>query len=258
MLVISERINGLFKSVGKAIDARDANFIQNLALDQVKVGANILDINTGPGVENAPEVMKWLVETVQQVVKVPLSIDTPDIKTMEMGIKTSKNKVMINSTTADAYKMNALFPLAKEYSTDIICLTLNEKGIPNDAISRCELAMLMVTTAMEHGLSPDNLFLDPLILPVGAAQDQGAKVFEAIQMFKTICEPKPKTVVGLSNVSNGTKNRPLINRTYLIMLMSHGLDSAIMNPSDKDLMDAVKTSEVLLNQKLYCDDYLRA
>lgn len=258
MIIISERINGLFKSVGKAIDCKDAKFIQALALEQVKAGAHILDINTGPGIDNAPEVMKWLIETVQEVTNGPLSIDTPDIKTMEAGIKSAKNKVVINSTTAEATKMHALFPLAKEYNTDIICLTLNEKGIPNDANSRCELALQMITTAMEYGLSPDNLYLDPLILPTCAAQDQGTKVFEALDMFKNLCDPKPKTVVGLSNISSGAKNRPLINRTYLVMLMAHGLDAAILNPEDKDLMDAVKTAEILLNKKLYCDDYLRA
>jgi 5-methyltetrahydrofolate corrinoid/iron sulfur protein methyltransferase len=102
------------------------------------------------------------------------------------------------------------------------------------------------------------MFLDPLVLPVGAAQDQGMKVLEALRMFKTLCEPAPKTTVGLSNVSNSTKERPLINRTYLTMLMAYGLDSAIMNPSDTELMNALRTSEILLNQKLYCDSYLRA
>jgi len=258
MLMISERMNGLFKSVGKAIDARDKKFIHNLALDQVKSGAAMLDVNTGPGVDNPEDIMKWMVQTIQEVTAVQLSIDSPDPKVIEAGLSVCKGKALINSTTAEEKKMAALFPLAKMYNAEIICLTLDEKGIPNDANSRCELALKMITTAMEYDISPDRIFLDPLALPVGAAQDQGMKVLEALKMFKTLCEPAPKTTVGLSNVSNGTKERPLINRTYLTMLMAYGLDSAILNPSDLDLVNALRTSEILLNQKLYCDSYLRA
>jgi 5-methyltetrahydrofolate corrinoid/iron sulfur protein methyltransferase len=118
--------------------------------------------------------------------------------------------------------------------------------------------MMMVAQAMELGIGTERIYLDPLVLPVGAAQDQGPKVLEAMSMFKDLADPPPKTVVGLSNVSNNTKERPLLNRTYLIMLMANGLDAAITDPSDPDLMAAVKASEVLLNKKLYADDFLRA
>lgn len=258
MEVISERINGLFTSVMKAIDAKDEKFIQDLAIDQVDAGANILDINTGPGVENAPEVMTWLVKTVQDAVDVKLSIDTPKMDAMKAGVEAAKNPILINSTTAEAEKMSVLFPMAAERGADIICLTLDEKGIPNDANSRCELAMIMVAQAIEHGIDTQRVYLDPLILPVGAAQDQGPKVLEALSMFKAIADPAPKTVVGLSNVSNNTKERSLLNRTYLAMLMANGLDAAIMDPNDGELMAIAKASEVLLNKKLYADDFLRA
>jgi 5-methyltetrahydrofolate corrinoid/iron sulfur protein methyltransferase len=258
MIVISERINGLFTSVMRAIDNKDEKFIQDLAVAQVEAGAGILDINTGPGVDNAPEIMTWLVKTVQDAVDVQMSIDTPKMDAMEAGVKAANKKVVINSTTAEAEKMGILFPMAAEYGSDIICLTLDETGIPNDANTRCEFAMMMVTQAMELGIGTERIYLDPLVLPVGAAQDQGPKVLEAMSMFKALADPPPKTVVGLSNVSNNTKERPLLNRTYLVMLMANGLDAAITDPSDPDLMAAVKASEVLLNKKLYADDFLRA
>jgi 5-methyltetrahydrofolate corrinoid/iron sulfur protein methyltransferase len=257
MEVISERVNGLFKKVGKAIDNKDKGFIQELAKNQVAAGAHILDINTGPGVDNAPEIMVWMVEAVQEVVDVQLSIDTPDIETMKAGCKVCKRPPLINSATAEAEKMAALFPLAKEFNASIICLTMDEKGIPNDENARAEMAMLMMAQAMEFDITPDRMYLDPLVLPVGAGQDQGIKVLKALEMFKSLSDPAPKTTVGLSNVSNGTKQRPLINRTYLTMLMAYGLDSAICDPNDEELMKAVKTSEILLNKKLYCHDYLR-
>jgi 5-methyltetrahydrofolate corrinoid/iron sulfur protein methyltransferase len=258
MIVISERINGLFSSVSRAIDARDAKFIQDLALRQIDCGAQMLDVNTGPGREDGPAVMEWLVKTVQDVTDVPLSIDTPGIKTMTAGLNAAKNKMVMNSTTAERAKMERFFPLCKDHGADIICLTMDERGIPNDAESRAEMAMLMITTAMEHEIMPERLFLDPVILPIKAAQDQGRKVIAALTMFQSLNDPAPRTVVGLSNVSNGAKDRSLVNRTYLAMLMGAGLTAAICDPEDPELMKIIKSGQILLNQQLYCDDFLRA
>jgi 5-methyltetrahydrofolate corrinoid/iron sulfur protein methyltransferase len=257
MIIISERINGQFKSVGRAIDEKNEDFLKNLAKEQVAAGADYLDISTGPGVSNPEDTMKWMVETVQSAVDVPLCVDTPQPGTMEAGVSAVKNKAMINSTTADIEKMQTLFELAKKYNTEIICLTLDEKGIPQDVDKRCEFAMLMISTAMEYDIPMERLYLDPLVLPTCAAQDQGPKVIEAIRMFKTLSDPPVNTVVGLSNISNGAKNISMLNRIYASMLMSSGLDSAIMDPSDQDLVEAVRTAEILLNKKLYAHDYLK-
>lgn len=259
MFVISERVNGLFKSVGKAIDEKDVQTIQDIVKRQVACGANALDINIGPGRGNeGPETMKWLVETVQEVTKLPLCIDSPKTSVLEAGLSVCKNPTIINSSTAEVKKMQEMFPLAAKYDSDIICLTMDEKGIPNDSDSRCEMAMLMLTTAMEYNVIPEKILLDPLVLPTGAAQDQGKKVIDALKAFQMLNDPAPRTVVGLSNISNGTQNRPLINATFLAMLAGAGLTSAIMDPEDKQLMDVAKTTDILLNNKLYCSDYLRA
>jgi 5-methyltetrahydrofolate corrinoid/iron sulfur protein methyltransferase len=194
---------------------------------------------------------------VQEVTELPLCIDTPDIKTMSAGLETCNNPVIVNSTTAEVGRMAALFPLAKEHDADIICLTMDERGIPNDAESRAEMAMLMMTTAMDYNIMPDRILLDPLVLPVAAAPDQVWKVIEALRMFRMLNDPAPRTVVGLSNVSNGCRERSLINRTYLAMLMGAGLSAAIMDPEDEETMRTLKTAQVLLDQKLYCEDYLR-
>ena len=257
MLVISERINGQFTSVGKAIDKRDAKFIQEMALKQLAMGAQVLDINTGPGREDGPAAMEWLVRTVQEVTPATLSLDTYGPKTMEAGLKVATNPVIINSTTAEVKRMERYFPLCREYNAEIICLCMDEKGIPNSADARAEMAMLMMTKAMEHEIMPERLFLDPLVIPVSAAQDQGRKVVQAIQMFQALNDPAPRTVVGLSNVSNGAKERSLLNRTFLAMLMGAGLSAAICDPEDEELMNVLKAGQVLLNEKLYCDDFLK-
>jgi 5-methyltetrahydrofolate corrinoid/iron sulfur protein methyltransferase len=258
MMVISERINGLFKAVGKAIDDRDAESLKKLTMDQIKAGANIIDVNTGPGRDDEAGDLIWMVNTIQEVTDLQLSIDTPNPDAMEAGLKACKKKPLMNSTTAELKKMETLFPLTKEYDAEIICLTLDEKGIPNDAMKRNELAMLMITTAMGYDIPVENIYLDPLILPVGAAQNQGPIVIEAINMFKMLSDPAPKTVVGLSNISNGAKKRSLLNRTYLAMLMGAGLTAAIMDPNDEELMKIAKTGDILLNKKLYAHDYLQA
>lgn len=257
MLIISERINGQFSAVGKAIDSRDTKFIQEIAVRQAEAGAHMLDINTGPGRDDAPACMEWLVKTVQEAVDIPLCLDSPGPKTMEAGLKVCNRRALINSTTAEQKKMERFFPLARDYDADIVCLTISERGIPNDPESRTELAMLMMTTAMEYEIMPDRIYLDPVILPVGAAQDQGKVVLESIRQFRMLDDPSPKTVVGLSNVSNMTKERSLLNRTYLAMLMGAGLTAAICDPEDRELMKVIKAGEILLNEKLYCDDFLR-
>ena len=149
MFIISERINGQFISVGKAIDNRDSKFIQELALKQVDSGAQALDVNVGPGRDNGPEDMTWLVSTVQEVTEVPLCIDAFGPKTMEAGVKACNNPIIMNSTNADPARMEKYFPICREYNADIICLCMDEKGIPNSADARAEMAMLMMATAMD-------------------------------------------------------------------------------------------------------------
>ena len=257
MKIISERINGQFNDVSRAIDENKKEIIHKLVEKHVAAGADTLDINTGPGRKNAVEVMQWLVETVCEVTDIQLAIDSPKIDVIEAGLRASKNPLMINSTTARQEKMDALFPLAKEFDADIICLTMDKEGIPSEPDKRAELAMIMLSNAMMHGITSDKIYIDPLVLPVSASQQQCLGMLKAMDMFQMLSDPAPHTVVGLSNVSNNTKERSLINSVYLAMLMSHGLTSAIMDPEDEQIMNAMKTAEILFNQKLYADNYLR-
>jgi 5-methyltetrahydrofolate corrinoid/iron sulfur protein methyltransferase len=258
MIVVGERINGQFPQVSKAIDARDAKSIQQMAVDQVKAGANVLDVNTGPGRDDGPEAMAWLVNSIQDAVDARLAIDSPGLKTQEAGLSACKKTPIINSTTAEEKRMEKFFPLASEHSAEIVCLTINEKGIPNSVDGRTEVAMVLLANAMDKGIPPENLYLDPVVLPISAAQDQCPVVCEAITAFRTLNTPPPKTIVGLSNVSSGAEERSLLNATYLAMLLGRQLDAAIVDPLDNDLMKAVKASEVLLNRKLYAHSFLRA
>jgi len=166
--------------------------------------------------------------------------------------------VIINSTTGQDEKIDQLMPLAVEHNADIIGLTMDDRGVPGDAERRAEIALNILAKAMEYGLSPDRLFIDPIILPCNVAQPQAGHVLETIRNLKLMSDPPPRSVLGLSNVSQGTKERNLINRVYAVMAVAAGLDAAILDPMDSDLMDAVITAELLLNKHIYCDSFLQA
>lgn len=258
MFIIGELINGMYKAVAHAIEARDAELIHHLAEDQMRAGAAALDVNVGPYSKNPKDDMKWLIESIQKTVKAPLSIDSSRSDVVEEGLKVAANKVIINSTSADDEKMDKIFGLAKKYKAQVIGLTMDKTGVPDNKDKRLELAARIVARGIDAGISASDILLDPIVLPVNVAQAQGAGVFEAIREFKLLADPAPKTMIGLSNVSQGTKKRGIINRTYLVMAIANGLDAAILDPLDKELMDAMITSELILNKNIYCDSFLEA
>jgi 5-methyltetrahydrofolate corrinoid/iron sulfur protein methyltransferase len=258
LIVIGERINGQFPAVSKAIDARDSKVIQDLALAQMKAGSHLLDVNTGPGRDDSAAAMAWLVKTIQDAVDVRLALDSPSLKVQQAGLAECKQQALINSTTAEQKRMEKFFPLAKEHNAEIVCLAINEQGIPNTLEGKTEVAMVLLASAMDHGIGPERLYLDPVVLPVSAAQAQCPTLCDAITSFRSLNVPPPKTIVGLSNISSGAEEKSLLNRTYLAMLLGRGLDAAIVDPNDEELMKTVKATEVLLNQKLYAHSFLRA
>ena len=260
MIIIGGNINGYSKTVGAIIDRRDTKAVQDLAIRQVDVGAQIIDLNVGLGKSDAADLMKWLVATVQDVADVTLSIDTPKLDVMKAGISEVKGRSMINSISAEQEKMTTLFPLAAEYDSEIICMTMDEHYILGDVDKRVERAAIIVAGACEHGIGVEKLYVDPVCLPVSTAQDQAPAVVEAVRRIGMLTSPASvlKTTVGLSNISHDTKNPRLIERTFLAMLIGAGLSSAIINTEDRDLVDTRKTCDVLLNKDIYAADYLKA
>ncbi len=258
MFIIGELINGMYNNIGKAIKEKNKAIIQKCALDQIKAGADALDVNCGPASREPLSDIQWLVQTIQEVTDRPLALDSSRPKVIESGLKAIKNKVIINSTTADLEKLQVLVPLAKKYNAKLIGLTISAKGIPQNKDQRLELAANIVAHCAEQEFPIDNLYLDPIVLPVNVAQAQMKDILESIHEFKIISEPAPKAIVGLSNVSQGACVRSLVNRTFLVMALAYGLDGAILDPLDKDLMDAAITTELILNKQIYCDSYLEA
>jgi 5-methyltetrahydrofolate corrinoid/iron sulfur protein methyltransferase len=246
VLIIGENIHIIAPPVKAAIEARDARTIQELALRQVEAGADILDLNIGPQKKLGHEVMPWIVQAVQEVTDVPLSLDTTNLAAMEAGLKVCQKPAMLNSASADPQRLDSVMQLAARYGARVIALTMGVDGIPTTADGRAAIAMEALLPAAEAaGLPVEDIFLDPLVLAVNCNQDVALESVEAIRMFKMMADPPPTTVVGLSNISNGAppENRSLINRTMLVMVMGAGLDSAILDPTDEVQNDFIRIVE---------------
>jgi len=260
MIAVAERINGMFKDVRKAIQKKDKAVIADLAQRQTEQGARYLDINVGTAAADQEAAMRWLVECVQGACKTPIALDSQKLPVIQAGLEACDGRpVMINSVSGDAEKLDVYMPLAVKHNASLVALTLNVEGVPQNVEKRVEIAMTIVAKAMEHGLDMPRVFIDPIILPVTVDQKQPLFICEVIKQIKTVlCDPPPSTIVGLSNISQGTTTRPLINRTCLVMLQAYGLDAAIIDVLDTDIMDAAITADVLLNRIIYSDSYLKS
>jgi len=258
MYAIGERINGMFKSVAGAIRESNPGPIQELAKAQLEAGAQALDVNVGPSAEDPLVAMEWLVKAIREVTDAPLAIDTTKPDVMTKGLELAGPGSIINSTKGQQEQLDIFIPMAIEHDATVIALTIDENGIPRDANGRGEIALRVVAAAMEKGLDPSRVMIDAVILPVNVTQPTPGHVLETIRNIKVLSDPPPKTVLGLSNVSQGTTQRELINRTYLVMTLAAGLDAAIVDVLDKDLMDAMIAAELLMDRAVYADDFLKA
>jgi 5-methyltetrahydrofolate corrinoid/iron sulfur protein methyltransferase len=237
VLLIGENIHIIAPRVKEAIERRDQAVIQDLARRQVEAGAGVLDLNIGPQRKLGHEVMPWIVQAVQDVTDVPLSLDTTNLAAMESGLEVCRGRAFLNSASADPERLDAVMALAGRYGAKVVALTMGVDGIPTTADGRAAIALEALLPAAErNGVAVTDVFLDPLVLTVTCNQDVARESVEAIRMFKILSDPPPMTTVGLSNVSNGcpAETRPLINRVMLVLLLGAGLDSAIADPLDSE------------------------
>jgi 5-methyltetrahydrofolate corrinoid/iron sulfur protein methyltransferase len=267
MILIGERINGMFKNVKEAIAAKDKKVIQELAKKQTEAGAAYLDVNVGTAAADQEGTMQWLVETIQETCSTPLSLDSQKPNVIAAGVKVidNENGVILNSTPlnkkSDEEVLDKYIEMANEAGPKscIITLTMDKNGVPQDVDTRVAIAAEIVSKAMEKGFGTQRLLIDPIILPVKVpdAQVQPGNILAAMEQIRLLAEPAPIMTIGLSNLSQGTTERSLINRVFLAMGISRGLDSAIVDVLDKDLMNVVATAEMLMNKQIYSDSFLK-
>ncbi len=292
MILIGESIHIISKRVSDAVKERNCKVIQDLAKAQADAGADYIDLNLGPAKKDPEEVAQWLVNTVQEVTDLPISVDTLNPVAMEAGLKICKKRPLLNSASGRTDSKELMLPLAKKYNTDVVISVLTDKGCPPDIDSRIESIMDTVAFANELGIPNEDIWVDPIILPVSADQKQVREAMEFIGILADLL-PGVKSTVGLSNVSNGTPEelRGILNRTYMVMLGRKGLYSAIADTLDKELVslnrgelpkiveliyktmdgeaidmstlskkeqDYVKTTKVLMGETLYSHAWLES
>jgi 5-methyltetrahydrofolate corrinoid/iron sulfur protein methyltransferase len=247
MYIIGENIHIISEKVKEALTNRDREFFMDLAVRQVDAGAKAIDINLGPRKKDWAEVFPWIVETVEAVVDVPLSIDTTNVDGMEAALKKiTKAQPILNSTSAEPERLEKVPLLAKKYNAKLIALTMGTSGIPVEADARVNIAVeTLIPRLMEIGFNMDDLIIDPLVLTVSGCQQYCPHLIEAVRMLQYAWDPAPKISVGLSNVSNAVpnENRPLINRVYCAMLMGVGLQMMIANPFDQKQNEVIRWIE---------------
>lgn len=247
MYIIGENIHIISQSVKDALRERDARFFQELAVRQVEEGASALDLNLGPRKKDWEEVFPWMVETVEAVVDVPLCLDSTNLLGIEAGLKcVTKAQPIINSTSAEAERLENVPLLAKKYNTRLVALTMGKSGIPVAADERVTIALeALIPRALEIDFPIEDLIIDPLVLTVSGCQEYCPECLESVRMLQFAWDPPPPVSVGLSNVSNAVPhaNRPLINRVYCAMLMGTGLQMMIADPFDGDLKEVIRIIE---------------
>ena len=246
VVVCGERLNPTGKKkLKEALKQQryDELVIEAIKQDQAK--AHVLDVNVGlPGIDEVAT-MKHVIKLLQEVISLPLQIDSSNAQAIEQACRYYNGKPLINSVNGKTETMEAIFPIVKKYGGVVICLTLDENGIPPKAKDRLEIAKKIIKTAAKYGISKENIIIDCLVLTVSAQQKEVMETIKAVRMVKE--ELGVHTVLGVSNVSFGLPNRPLLNKTFLTMAMAAGLDLPIINPLDKELMDAIDAFNVLYN-----------
>lgn len=258
----------MFTNVKQAIADKDKKVIQELAKKQTDAGAAYLDVNVGTAAADQEGTMQWLVEAIQETCSTPLCLDSqkPDVIAAGLKVINAQNGVILNSSPLNKKSDEEIFDKYIEMANQagpkasIIALTMDKNGVPQDTNNRVAIAAEIVSKAMEKGFDTQRLFIDTIVLPVKVpnAQAQPGSILSAMDQIQYLSDPAPHMTIGLSNLSQGASQRSLINRVFLAMAISRGLDSAIVDVLDQDLMNLVATAEMLMNKQIYSDSFLRA
>ena len=295
MVIIGENIHVIAQAVSTAVAERNAKVIQDLARSQTEAGADYIDLNVGPMKKDTEDTMQWLVNAVQEATDRPLSIDTLNPVAMEAGLKACKQRPLLNSASGKSLSKEQMLPLAQKHNCDVVISVMTDKGMPPDVESKVESIMDTVDYANGLGIPNEDIWVDPILLPISTAGEGQRFTVVNLEFIKILEDVLPgvKSTVGLSNTSNGVPEelRPLLNRTYMVMLGRNGLYSAIADPLDEELMrlnrgemsqiveliyrvmdgedidlsglsqkevEYVKTAKVLMGETLYSDAWLES
>ena len=255
--IIGERINPTGrKKLAAEMAAGDFSRVVADAVAQVEAGAHMLDVNAGIPMADEPAILAEAIRLVQSVVDVPLSIDSSIVAALERGLEAYEGKALVNSVTGEEERLEAVLPLVKKYGAAVIAISNDETGISEDPRVRFQVAKKIVERAQDYGIPPEDVLIDPLVMPAGAVRGSGKQVFEIVRMVRE--ELGVNTVCGASNVSFGLPGRDALNAHFLSMAIASGMTSAITNPLDEGIMQAIRAANVLMGNDENCMAWLQA
>lgn len=256
-VMIGERINPTGRKMFSA-ELKDRNYwrVEKEVLAQVEAGAQMLDVNVGVPLADEPGIMAEVVPLIQSITDVPLCIDSSIIEALESGLSVYKGRALVNSTTGEEEVLERVLPLVKKYDAAVVAISNDETGISEDPDVRYEVAKRIVERAQDYGIKPEDVVVDPLVMPVGAINTAGKDVFHLIGRLRS--ELKVNTTCGASNVAFGLPNRHAVNNAFLPMLAGAGMTSAIVNPLHDGLVQSVRAGDVLNGVDPGCTNWISA
>ena len=255
-VVIGERINPTGrKRLAEEMKLGDFSRVEADALAQVQAGAQMLDVNAGIPLADEASILASTVKLVQSLVDAPLSIDSSVIPALQAGLEVYQGKPLVNSVTGEDESMERVFPLIARHGAAVVAITNDETGISEDPDVRFEIARHIVNRAADHGIASADIVVDPLVMPIGAMRTAGRQVLHLVRRLHD--ELRVNTTCGASNVSFGLPNRVGINAAFLAMGIGSGLTSAITNPMEPEIIQAVKAADVLAGHDPDCSAWIR-
>ncbi len=257
MLIVGELINASRKKIREEIREKNYDAIAEVAKDQHENGACYIDVNAGIFVGKEADYMKWLIQTVQENVDAPCCIDTPDPQVIEEALKVHKGTPMINSISLEKGRYENMIPVLRGTDFKVIALCMSDEGMPHTKDERLKIADNLVNSLVKNDIKIENIFVDPLVQPIGSGDHLGREFLDSIEAIHERYEGI-NTICGMSNISFGIPKRGVANRTFMVMAITKGLNSAIMNPLDQKMMASVLTAEMLLGKDQFCENYMNA
>ena len=254
--VIGERINTSRKRVQAAVADRDADYIIADVKQQQEAGANYIDVNAGARIGHEEEDMKWLLDTIQPIVSVPLTLDSPDPAILEMAFQMVETTPMINSISLEKERFDTMMPFLEGKACKVIALCMDDTGMPVSSDDILGRARRLVAELNTIGIPTADIYVDPLVQPISTDSTKGVMVMDSVRATKAEF-PEVHITGGLSNISYGLPERHIINRTFVTLMMAAGMDSAIIDPLDAKIMGSIRTADMLLGNDDFCMAFLK-
>ena len=254
--IIGERINPTGRKI-LAQEMRNGDYsrVESDALAQVEAGAHMLDVNAGIPLADEPAMLRDVVQLVQSITDVPLSIDSSIVAALEAGLSVYQGKPLVNSVTGEEERLEVVLPLVAKYGAAVVAISNDETGISEDPDERFKVAKKMVERAADHGIPRSDVVVDPLVMPIGAINSAGLQVMHLVRRLRD--ELQVNTTCGASNVSFGLPNRNGVNSAFLTMAMAAGMTSAITSPLHPEVMQAVLGADVMMGHDPNCERWIR-